>query len=141
MPDVRERRKQAFTPEQRERRRQFERDRYQNNKDHYKAAHKAYYKANRERLLVYYRSEWLKQYGLTKETYQVMVNAQEGRCAVCRRKPQDCNRRNENLAVDHNHLTGKVRGLLCHHCNVAIGLASESADRLEMLARYLRERD
>lgn len=40
--------------------------------------------------------------------------------------------------VDHDHVTGKVRGLLCRQCNSALGFAGDNPERLERLARYLR---
>lgn len=51
-------------------------------------------------------------YGLAPGQYDQMLENQDGRCAICRRKP-----RNRRLAVDHDHNTGTVRGLLCHTCN------------------------
>lgn len=53
------------------------------------------------------------RYGLTVEQYDEMVEAQEGRCAICRRDVKLC--------VDHDHDTGKVRALLCHRCNILVG--------------------
>jgi hypothetical protein len=53
-----------------------------------------------------------KTYGVTEEEYRALLDAQEGRCAICRRRPV-----NRRLAVDHDHNTGKVRGLLCYTCN------------------------
>lgn len=53
-----------------------------------------------------------KTYGLAPGEYAQLLEQQDGRCAICRRKP-----RNRRLAVDHDHNTGAVRGLLCHTCN------------------------
>lgn len=54
-------------------------------------------------------------YGLAPGQYKEMLEAQDGRCAMCRRIP-----RSKRLAVDHDHFTGKVRGLLCGGCNHTI---------------------
>ena len=54
-------------------------------------------------------------YGLAEGEYARMLDAQDGRCAMCRRRP-----RTKRLAVDHDHFTGKVRGLLCGVCNHTI---------------------
>ena len=51
-------------------------------------------------------------YGLTEGEYAAILAAQDGRCAICTRRP-----RSRRLAVDHDHETGKVRGLLCYTCN------------------------
>jgi hypothetical protein len=67
-------------------------------------------------------------YGISLETYNQMLEAQHGVCLIC---GEDNNRVNyktgkpENFAVDHDHATGKVRGLLCHRCNIAVGLFEE----------------
>ena len=79
--------------------------------------------------------EWAK-YGLTRDTYYALWLGQSGKCAVCRRKPSGkghCSR----LHIDHDHATDKVRGLLCSKCNIAIGQADDSPDRLRALADYL----
>ena len=52
--------------------------------------------------------------GVTDEGYSRMLAAQSGCCAICGNPPKKGGRR---LNVDHNHRTGKVRGLLCHRCN------------------------
>lgn len=52
------------------------------------------------------------RYGLTTAQYDQMLDRQDGRCAICRRQP-----RTKRLAVDHDHETGHVRGLLCDRCN------------------------
>lgn len=63
-----------------------------------------------------YRDHELKKYGLSVEDYNAMLIAQEGRCAICKRIKKKL-----NLAVDHNHKTGAVRGLLCAPCNRHVG--------------------
>jgi len=61
-------------------------------------------------------------------------------CAICE-KPETAKRSGKvvPLSVDHNHQTGKPRGLLCAACNRAIGLMQEDPQRLEAAARYLRQ--
>jgi hypothetical protein len=82
------------------------------------------------------RTASLKRYGLTKSTYDAMFVAQNGVCKIC-----NCPeiRPNWSLPVDHDHNTGKVRGLLCANCNAAIGLMKDSPDRLRSAAQYLDE--
>lgn len=55
-----------------------------------------------------------RKYGITLEKYRVMLESQDGKCDVCR-KPQS--NFTKSFAVDHNHRTGQVRGLLCSYCN------------------------
>lgn len=67
----------------------------------------------------------------TVENYQDMAERQNGKCAICRRPTK-------KLQADHNHSTGKVRGLLCQACNLVIGQAHDSIDILEKSVLYLR---
>lgn len=76
-----------------------------------------------------------KQYGLSEEQYQIMRVSQNFRCMVCGKHESEIPKK--VLNVDHNHKTGKVRGLLCTNCNVTLGLIEESKDRLLKLIEYL----
>lgn len=59
-----------------------------------------------------------RRYGITVETYEAMLFKQNGKCAICK---SAVNLGRGNLAVDHCHKTKQVRGLLCFHCNTALG--------------------
>lgn len=76
------------------------------------------------------------KFGITTEDYQRMLAAQDGVCAICHGTSTG---RWEHFHVDHDHDTGNVRGLLCHHCNTAIGLLRDSAEFAERAAFYLRK--
>jgi hypothetical protein len=76
------------------------------------------------------------RYGLKHGEYNVLFEAQNGVCSVCK-KVQD-SKKTKRLFIDHNHITGKVRGLICNKCNVALGMVGDSVERLEMLISYLR---
>lgn len=72
-------------------------------------------------------------YGINVEQYDAMLLSQDGRCAICYMTP-----RSRRLAVDHNHKTGEVRGLLCTFCNhKMLGGAKESPAILRRGADYL----
>src|SRR5882724_12058950 len=73
-----------------------------------------------------------KNFGLSIEQYDEMFLKQGGLCHICHLPETSKNSRKEikKLAVDHNHITGKIRGLLCAKCNQAIGLLGDSPDRL-----------
>ena len=81
------------------------------------------------------------KYKLTLEDYDHMLEKQKGVCAVCG-KPETCAAHYggvRRLAVDHDHKTGKVRGLLCALCNQALGCVGDSKERLLQLAIYLEQ--
>jgi hypothetical protein len=83
--------------------------------------------AERER-----RTQLKMRYGTTPEEYEAMERAQDGVCAICYR-PNPGRR----MAVDHDHRTGRVRGLLCDPCNLGIGKLGDNSDRLRAAAMYL----
>lgn len=80
----------------------------------------------------------LVKYGLTPEEYDTMLNAQNGCCALCK-KPEISRfkGRLRALAVDHCHKTGIVRGLLCAHCNHAIGKLNHDPLLIRRAAEYV----
>lgn len=60
----------------------------------------------------------MRDYGITLEEHDAMFAKQDGKCAICRcTRPDGCRMRSNYLYVDHDHKTGKVRGLLCSACN------------------------
>jgi hypothetical protein len=75
----------------------------------------------------------LKKYGLTADDYSEMLKAQNGKCAICK-KPD----KTRNLAIDHCHLTGKIRGLLCAKHNMGLGYFDDSISILKEAIEYLK---
>jgi hypothetical protein len=75
-----------------------------------------------------------RRYGISPEEYNQLFEAQGGVCAICHRP---C-RSGRALAVDHDHHTGKVRGLLCVCCNQAIGAFGDDPEVMSRALRYLR---
>jgi len=83
----------------------------------------------------------LKKYGLNVEEYEKMLSSQNGVCSICHKEET---RKGKNgkvlpLNVDHNHKTGKVRGLLCHLCNVSLGGFQDSEELLLNAIKYLKK--
>lgn len=76
----------------------------------------------------------MRVYGLPEGAYSALYEAQGGRCAIC----QWATGRTKRLAVDHNHATGEVRGLLCGPCNQTIGRLRDAAEAFDRAAAYLR---
>lgn len=84
----------------------------------------------------YHRQRSLKRkYGLTEAGYVAMLEAQGYGCAICDAPAEG--ERYQRLNVDHDHTTGRVRGLLCLNCNHMIGKAGDSPERLRRGISYL----
>lgn len=81
------------------------------------------------------RSNYMKKFGITIEDFDRMFAAQEGRCAICKTHQSEIPK---TLAVDHDHDTGKVRGLLCIDCNHALGRFFDSVETMESAISYLK---
>lgn len=80
-----------------------------------------------------YRTSILKcKYGLSRSDFDSLMECQDGKCAICHREPPK-----RRLMVDHDHFSGKVRGLLCTQCNTGIGMMKESPEILRSAIEYL----
>ena len=73
------------------------------------------------------------RYGINLAQYEELCEAQQGRCLVCKDEA-------ERLVVDHCHTSGKIRGLVCSPCNLALGHSKDDPARLIALAKYLWRR-
>jgi hypothetical protein len=78
-------------------------------------------------------------YGIDLDIYYALLEKQNNKCAICETTENNVtgDRVHWNFAVDHNHDTGKVRGLLCNQCNRAIGMLKDDAALLRKAADYL----
>lgn len=98
-----------------------------NNKERWKAYKKQYSR-------FYYL---MKTYNITPEEYSQLEEQQNGKCAICGGGVEDSN--DVYLCVDHNHITGKIRGLLCRECNLGLGNFKESIEILQKAVQYMQE--
>ena len=78
--------------------------------------------------------EYRKRFGITKAQYDALLSEQGGSCAICKSTPG-----RRRLDVDHCHLTGKVRGLLCETCNKTLGFFNDDPELLKAALKYLEE--
>ena len=111
-----------------------------NNKERYNKNWKAYYKRQIEKRR-YHSRDLMKNYGLTTEDYEILLKKQNGLCAICNRAETSKSPIDESfrrLAVDHDHETGKVRGLLCASCNNGLGCFKDNIDLLQASVDYLK---
>ena len=74
-------------------------------------------------------------YGITQSDYDALLTQQGGCCAIC--KSTSSGGRWSTFHVDHDHVTGKVRGLLCHHCNVTLGRMGDNLEGVMKFVAYL----
>lgn len=78
--------------------------------------------------------QYKKLYGITLADYERMFCMQASGCALCGSPPGK-----RPLHVDHNHQNGRVRGLLCHHCNTGLGNLRDDRELLRRAIKYLEE--
>lgn len=79
-----------------------------------------------------------KTYGLTLEQYNEIYRVQNGKCAICKEEGFTLNPKQKlKIVVDHCHKTGRVRGMLCHNCNRALGLLQDKVEYLQTAIGYL----
>jgi hypothetical protein len=79
----------------------------------------------------------LRKYNLTPEKHFQMLKDQDNKCAIC--KSSNAKGRSKKFHIDHDHKTGNVRGLLCHHCNVALGSFFDNTTSLQAAIDYLNK--
>jgi hypothetical protein len=87
-------------------------------------------------------SKYIRKYGISIEEYNMLLEKQGGVCAICR-QPETIIVKGvqHRLTVDHNHETGKVRGLVCHRCNNTLGWYKDKIETFTNFVLYLREDD
>ncbi|MCK9154521.1 MAG: endonuclease domain-containing protein [Paludibacteraceae bacterium] len=101
-------------------------------KEEYKNSHKEYYKQRKEQAK---NRNLLIKYGISLEMYNEMLEKQDGKCAVCGKTTTE---NGKCLAVDHDHKTGKIRGLLCNNCNVSVGFLQDNPELALVIHEYLK---
>lgn len=137
--------RRSWNQTHREKNREYQRQYREKNKEQILQKQRAWAKTNRGRYNAR-ANDWRRKYpqkareakvkwkfGLEPERYRAMLLEQGGRCAICRIA--------FSTHVDHDHKTGKVRGLLCHECNTGLGFFRDDPVRLELASEYLKKYD
>jgi Recombination endonuclease VII len=98
------------------------------------------YQNKNKNLLTAYKANWYKskrfdKYGITQELFDKALQNQQFNCAICRQAFSDSIR----VFVDHCHKTGKVRGLVCFHCNTGLGHFKDDTELLKKAIEYLND--
>lgn len=87
------------------------------------------------------RAQNIKRYGITLQDYEDLLCMCDAKCMVCGQTASEHKQHTGKfLCVDHDHITGKVRGLLCHRCNLVVGRMEDNPDLLVRAASYLTDR-
>lgn len=113
----------------------------ENNKERRSEYKKAYRAKNKEKIS-FARREYALQsvYGMTQYDYQQLLEEQHGCCAICGTTKPGGNRHSKHFHVDHDHITGMVRGLLCCKCNRALGILGDGVEVIQRALIYLTKR-
>jgi hypothetical protein len=80
------------------------------------------------------RSHLRQKFGISPEQYREIEQAQGGMCRLCGKSPKT-----RQLAVDHDHTTGSIRGLLCYRCNTGLGALGDDPEGLQRALDYVKE--
>lgn len=92
------------------------------------------YRAKERRPWIERHYNLMNNYGLSLDEYNKMLDSQGGACAICGIKH---NTDGKSLYVDHDHGTGRIRGLLCRKCNTGLGLLGDGIEGIERVMKYL----
>lgn len=121
-------------PIQKEERKSYTQQYYAKNKVRLREYQREWRKNNPRKFRPEYAHEFnLRKFGLSVKDYASLLAKQNGVCAICQKPDKD----NIRLAVDHCHATGRIRGLLCSNCNIALGNFYDNVDSLKAAISYL----
>ncbi len=147
----------AYQVRNKEKKQVYRKEFWAKHKERLSAHRKTYQKANTERLNAYNRKWYAKnieserasgiawyhaneseirckRYGLTITAYRDLLDRQSGACAICLSLPN-----RNRLHIDHDHATGRVRGLLCTRCNAGIGMFRDNPELMLAAAEYVQQ--
>lgn len=119
-------------PENKARRDEYRKEYYNNNKEKLAKYRKEYRQRSnvKKNAAEYYL---LQKYGITMEGRNKIIDDQGGRCAICECELDMA----KNTCVDHDHKTGRVRGVLCNNCNKALGFIQDNPEIISRMVNYL----
>lgn len=100
------------------------------------ATKKSYSKDEEKTRLSFHRANLKRNFGITPEQYQELLDKQQGCCAICDKHHSEMKTR---LAVDHDHHTGEIRGLLCQYCNYRLVGRHRDGTLLRKIAAYVEQ--
>lgn len=106
-----------------------------------------YRKRNREKMVEYQKAHkkdkreyyFQRNHGLGLKDVLEMFDGQGGRCSICKKQMNMVGRNGDRAHVDHNHITGKNRGLICDNCNRGLGFFHDNIQSLKFAINYLKK--
>lgn len=104
------------------------------NRERWLQQKKIWARNNPEKIQLQRKRRLVRQYGLTLEQYQAVLEFQNERCAICGRARAEFDRQ---LAIDHDSVTGEIRGALCTACNLGLGTLGDSSECIQRALSYL----
>lgn len=117
---------------------EYQREYYRTHKDKVAAYRKRWFEKDPT---YQQRHSWFRLYGVTNKQFDELIASQQNRCAICH-QPETALARNSKriklLAVDHDHKTNAIRGLLCDTCNRGLGYFKDNPNLLIAAAEYLK---
>ncbi len=90
------------------------------------------YKQTVKGKFAYWKHHIKAAYGMTPEDYYAMFDKQKGSCGICKKEVNG-----KRMCIDHDHVTGKIRELICDRCNKAIGLCEDNRELLRRMISYI----
>ena len=97
------------------------------------------YRASNQGAVSKRNSTLLRKYKIDFNTYENMLESQNGQCLICKSNIQLFGSKSTVAHVDHCHNTGRVRGLLCNYCNSVIGVYNEDVEIFKRAINYLKD--
>ncbi len=117
-------------------------DFYIKNKEKRNKQTRVWRKSNPKRLKTIERRATLKKHGVALEEYEFLLKRCGNRCVICNEKETRKNQYGITpLSVDHDHKTGKIRGLLCNRCNRVLGMVKDDLNILTEMKSYLGDKN
>ena len=129
--DCRNKKQRDYRHENPERQHEIDRAAYQRQQQHRIEYARKYRKENPDKTM---DTNLKGKYGITRQDYFEILENQGNKCAIC---GKECSKHSRHLALDHNHTTGKVRGIVCDGCNFGIGfLENHIQDYIAYIKKY-----
>lgn len=110
----------------------------ENNREKYRESRNKHYNKNHKK---YRELHYLRKYNITLQDFEALFSLQGGACAICGTTDYSERMVYAKLVVDHCHITGSVRGLLCKSCNIGLGEFKDDASILLAAVEYLNDRN